>query len=421
MVVLVGVLCSLTSARGDTRPWEAGIIAGVDLPCLLDQPADNIALFGCGERCGPIPWQLDERGPEGDLVFEGGDLASVDDPPRKLDANDEVVFMTADGGRSARREELPPATCAVAVRLRRAGSDDRWIYALAFSGEAPRSATNYVRYDFETDTLWGQGIALGFQDRIPQQLLLLNEGGAGVNLLDRLKVRATAWFLGLIPVTRNEGDLEAALVGWHTGPVRIVRRQRQRIRVGWGIKSPRFSIDTYFYRSSAAIPVAFHLNFPPTYFFSNIRVESILDFRDLRGWRIRTPAQPDAADVTGLSPERLRVLNESPAEWFTLIGPQFQLVQFLEVSASLDPLAKRLLFRTTADPHSPEAVPGEMPGIGYALTGWVAVDRGNHAFAAVTFLLPADQDVAAFARERVIPTQIDVIPAERGEGFQGRH
>lgn len=417
VAVLICVLGTISRANAHPAEWEAGSVPALEMECLLGKPARHVALLACDDGCHPIPWQLDERGRDGDLVFEGGDLAAADDPPLTLDANDEVVFMVADGGRKAAAGELPAAPCRMAIRLRRTGSEDRRIYALGFVSEAPRTSTSYVRYDVASDTLTGDGIALGFRDRIPQHLMLADENGASVNVLDRLKVRAAARFLGLIPVSRDEGDLEAAVVGWHAGPVRIVRRQRQRIRVGWGIKSPRFTIDTYFYRRSAAIPVAFRLNFPPTYFFNAITVETVLDFRDLRGWRVLTPALPSAMAVDSLSPESLRALNQSPAAWFALIGPRVQLVQFLEVSASLDQLEKRLLFRMTQAPHPPEETPGETPGIGYALGGWGSVDRGTHAFAAVTFMLPLDQDLATFVRERAIPTQIDVLPAGEADRF----
>jgi hypothetical protein len=409
-VVLIGVISAAGTSRAVMPDWELSSVPGSSLACLLEIPEQRIGLVACAENCVPIPWQMEEHDGAGELIFDAGDLAGHDDSAGVLDGNDSIVFMIADAGRAARSDELNPASCRLALRVRRDGVEDRWVYALAYPSAAPRSPRSYVHYDVEADTLSGDGIVLGFRDRIPQFLSVPEGDHTSANLLDRLKVRASARFLGLIPVSRDESDLEAPEIGWRAGPVRIVRRQRQRIRVGWGIKSPRFIIDTYFSRQSATMPVAFHLNFPPTYFFSNISVETVLDFRGLPGWQVDAPSLDGPKEIDALSPQDLRLLNQTPAEWFALVGPRVQLVQVLEVSASLTPLDRRLVMRVTATGLPPESVVGEMPGIGYGLRGWGAVDRGVHAFAAVTYMLPRDAALTTFLRSRATPAQIEVFP-----------
>jgi hypothetical protein len=411
VAVALGVLGALpTAVCSESRPWEVSTVTASTLGFWLGLPHQRVTLLACDRFCRPIPWQLDERGSNGDLILDGGDLASADDPPGVVDANDEIVFMTDDGGRAAKDGELPAAPCRLPLRIQRAEEADRWLYAMVYPSDAPRSERSYVGYDPLADTLTGDGIVLGFRERIPQLLLLPGAEEPGGNLLDRLKVRASARFLGFIPVQRNEGDLEAAEIGWRVGPVRVIRRQRQRIRVGWGIKSPRFIIDTYFHRSSATMPVVFRLNFPPTYFFGDIAVETVLDFRDLRGWLVQAPAVQPPVEIGSLSGEAVRALNAEAADWFALIGPRAQLVQFLAVSASLAPLDKRLAFRAAPAAREPESVAGEMPGVGYVLRGWGGVDRGVHAFAAVTYVLPREQDLAAFLEQRSVPASIEVFP-----------
>lgn len=408
-ICVIGVTASASCARASA--WEATTLPASLLSCLLGIPAQRIALVACADRCQPIPWQLDERGVDGDLIFEGGELASADEPAGVLDANDEIVFMTADAGRVARDGELPLAACRLAIHVRHPTDGDTWVYALAYPTDAPRSPTSYVQYDVERDTLTGHAVVLGFRDRIPQVLAVpMSPGSPPVNLLDRLKVRASARFLGLIPVSRNEDDLDAPAIGWHVGPVRVVRRQTQRIRVGWGIKSPRFRIDTYFYRNWAAIPVAFRLNFPPTYFFGAITVESVLDFRDLRGWGVLAPSLTSPLEMGTLPPPAIDALNHAPGEWFALLGPQVQLVQFLDVSDSLASLERRLVYRESERAHAPEGVVGEMPGIGYALRGWGAVGSGAHGFAATTYVLPLDEDIGRFSSRRRMRAEVDVVP-----------
>jgi hypothetical protein len=410
--VFFGVLSvAATAAHAGAPLWDVTSVSGGSLGCARDSAAERLAIYACTGRCAPIPWQLDERDSRGDPIFDGGDLASVDDPPGVVDTNDEIVFMTSDAGRPSRHDELPPADCRLAIHVRRSSGFDGWAYAVVLDDAAPRAAKRYVTYDRDHDMLAGERVTLGFRARLPQYLAVTSPRAAvAVNLLDRFKVRASAWFLGVIPVGRNEDDLDPPAVGWHAGPIRIVRRQTQRIRIGWGIKSPRFIIDTHFYRNWVAMPVAFRLNFPPTFFFSSIAVEAGLDFRDLRGWRVVAPEISPPVQIGAVPTPMVAALNRVPAAWFAVVGPHVQFVQLFAVSASLASLERTLVYRETARPRPPEVHGGELPGIGYVLRGWGGVGSGAHAFTATTYALPSDENLAAFLAERAVPPTVDVAP-----------
>src|SRR5262249_42337759 len=151
-----------------------------------------------------------------------------------------------------------------------------------YPDSAPRAQHRYVQYDDQTATVIAANAVLGFGGPTPRYLALdPRPGRTPVNVLDRLKIRASARFLGLIPLSRNEDDFDTPEIPWRAGPVRVIYRQRQRIRLGFGIRSPRFVLDAVVYRDFAELPVRFHLNFPPTYFFGGIVVRALLDFRDL--------------------------------------------------------------------------------------------------------------------------------------------
>src|SRR5262249_48815608 len=220
--------------------------------------------------------------------------------------------------------------------------------------------------------------------------------GAEVNVLDRLKVRATATFLwGLLRFSRNEDDLRTQFVGWRLGPIRAIRGQRQSVHIGWGIRSPTFGSYTYFYRDWADLPVGLYLNFPPTYFFGDILVRVILDFRDLTGWSVWTPSCQRPLIIDGAMTPEKSALNESSDPWFALRGPQLTFVQRLDVSPSLVTVRRRLIYRESADAaEPPEAFAGERPAIGYRLDEWERVGAGAHQLQSTSYALPADVDVA---------------------------
>jgi len=182
------------------------------------------------------------------------------------------------------------------------------------------------------------------------------------------------------------------------------------MRLGWGIRSPTFGSYTYFYRDFAELPVGLSLNFKPTYFFSDISVQVILDFRDLRGWTLVVPSLPTGLPVDGAMTADKVALAALSDKWFALRGPQITLVQSMDVSASLATVRRRLLYRETAQPQPPEAVPGELPGIGYEFDQWEHVGAGAHQLESVSYALPSDIDVGEFMRARALPLQVSVHP-----------
>jgi hypothetical protein len=381
----------------------SAIVTGDDLRCLRGVPSERVSLLACRKQCEPVPWQLDERGPDGQLSLESGPFPNPDDPPGVIDENDEIRWMVEDTGKAMRPQEKPAGVaCGVEIRLAERETGYRGhVYAFVWPDRAPRAARSYVRYDPKRDVITGRRVALGFGGATPQYLTLASaEGEEGANLLDRLKIRVSAWFLGLIPVSRDESDLTTEFVAWHGGPIRIIRRQRQWVRVGFGIRSPTFGSYTYFYRDFAELPVSLGLNFPPTYFFHRIRIRAALDFRDLRGWKVLGEGMREAVPIGSMSEQDVERLNGLPGDWFALIGPDVTLVQFLATSPSLVTLKRRLLYTEQRTQQEPEAVTGEMPGIGYMLSDWDGVPAGQHWFSSTSFALPPGEDARDLVRAR---------------------
>ncbi len=382
-------------------------IPGDALPALGGCPIDRLGLLACAEgSCHPIPFQIDARDAQGLWVLDQGPEPNRVPQPGPLGNGSLLLFMAADAAQRARPDELPAATMALEISVHDplAGAM-HWAYLLAFADRAPRSAVSYVQYDAATDRVRGAHVALGFQRGVPSYLAVAEHGDA--NLLDRFKVRATATFLwGLIHFSRNEDDLHTQFVGWREGPIRVIRRQLQSVRIGWGIRSPTFGSYTYFYRDFAELPVSLRLNFPPTYFFGNIVVRVMLDFRDLRGWSVVVPSVASPIAIDGHMTEQKEALNRLTDSWFALLGPQVTLVQSMDVSASLATVQRRLLYREgVAQREPPEEIPGQEPAIGYQLERWEHVGAGAHQLQSVSYALPAGLEVRGFMRARNTPLQ----------------
>lgn len=383
---------------------------------------DRLGLLACRdnrgrETCDSVPFQIDEVDAEGHWVLDQGPQPNADGPPGVLYANDRVLFMASDAGDRVGRVDLPPDTTATEISVRDPlTGDTHWAYLLAYRDRAPRSARWYVSYDSATDRVRGQRVTLGFRHGVPGYLAVddspMADGTAATSLLDRFKVRATATFLwGLIRFSRNEDDVSSEFVAWRQGPIRVIRRQRQWVRIGWGIHSPTFGSYTYFYRDFAELPVSLYLNFPPTYFFGDITIRAFLDFRDLRNWSVLLPDLSEPIAVDGAMTTQKKELNQLPGSWFALRGPHVTLLQILDVGSSLASVRRSLVYNETSTQHDPpEEVPGEEPAIGYRLDRWEHVGAGAHQLASTSYALPPDLDVRQFMAARRVPLAVTVRP-----------
>jgi len=424
-LTLFWTLRSTTSTAGvaGVRFADVVSISGSQVGFFDGYDVRRLALYACTDRagdhkCEPIPFQVDEVDPQEHWVLDQGPQPSADTPPGVLDANDRLLFMATDAGDRGRPADFRAGIAAAEIGVHDPLTGKTfWAYLVAYATDAPRSARAYVAYDPPSDRVRGQRVTLGFRHGVPGYLAVDGTEPSGdaatiTPLLDRFKVRATATFLwGLVHFSRNEDDITTEFVAWREGPIRVIRRQRQWVRIGWGIHSPTFGSYTYFYRDSAELPVGLYLNFPPTYFFGDIVVRAFLDFRDLRGWSLVLPDVPDAIPIDGIMTREKEALRQLPGSWFALRGPQVTLLQLLDVGPSLASVRRRLVYNETAtDSEPPEDVLGEEPAVGYVLDQWEHVPAGAHQMASTSYALPPDLDVRQFIAARQSPLQVTVQP-----------
>lgn len=396
------------------RDGDVARIPGADLRTFAGYQLDQLSLLACIRRtCRPIPFQIDQRDASGNWVLDQGPEPNEAQASGVLQEGDLLLFMATDAAERADQADLPRASAAAEIAVQDAlSSTTSWVYLLAYPQHAPRSHVSYVQYDPVNDRVQGAHVSLGFRNGVPDYLALNGAGpGAqhGANLLDRLKVRATATFLwGLIHFSRDENDLTTQFVAWKQGPIRVIRRQRQWVRIGWGIRSPTFGSYTYFYRDFAELPVSLRLNFPPHYFFGDIAVRTVLDFRDLTGWFVWTPSLPAPLPIDGTMTAAKRALNDASDVTFALVSPQVTLVQTMDLSPSLASVHRHLSYVEGDRPDPPEAVPGAEPAIGFRLDHWENVGAGLHQLSSVSYAVPPEIDVRAFVAARGTPLEVRV-------------
>lgn len=376
-------------------------------PTLIGSRIDRLAAFRCEgspSTCQRVALQVDERDAHFRWALDAGARPVRDDSPGILDDNDVLFFRARDAGSS-------PPVAGEMPGVRRAvldihdPLDGRNARLLLAESAMPLPALRAgVRYDADDDTFRGRRVTLGFVAGIPQALFL-DEGGP--DLLDRIKVRASASLLwGLLRFARDESDLTTSVTGWRNGPLRATRHQEQRVRLGWGIRSPRFSTYTFFYPDFAELPVSLRLAHAPAVLFGDIRVEVILDFTDLTGWTLELPGRPSLP----VGSVRAEEVAGTETEWFALRSASGTLLQVIDVSGSLASTRRRLIYRDDDSPEPPEEIPGAHPAIGYRIDRWDEVEAGGHHLRARCFALPPDADAGSFVAGLRNPLVVQVLP-----------
>lgn len=401
-------------------PRSAAVVelAAAAMPSFLGARIDSLVAFRCDDQagtCSRVALQIDPRDSRYRWVMDGPDPSEDDVSPGFLDENDVLLLLASDAGDSRDTPDVADSDAHVLIEVRdpidaRSG----FFHLFVLRGDAPAfNSAPAVHYEVEHDRFLGPRVALGYRDGIPQSLALT--GGNGPReLLDRIKIRAGASLLwGLIRFQRTEGDLTTDRIAWRRGPIRGVRHQLQRVRLGWGIRSPQFSSYTLFYPYSAELPVSLRLNHPPAALFGNVRIEILLDFVDLSGWEV---VVPDRAPLrVGRDAAAVLARDDIEADWFALRNAEIALVQILEISPSLSSTRRRLVYRESQRPNPPESVPGEWPAIGYRIDRWDEVGAGDHHVRAVCFALDPQVDIDAFVAAYYQPLAASVHREERSD------
>jgi hypothetical protein len=413
LAFFVAVGAATTAPAAPPRYWEPVAIDASAVQALLGARLDRIVALRCGaEACEAVPLQVDERDENGEWILPDGAAPTGDDSPGVLDANDVLVFMSEDAG-GAGSEAARRAGASCEVRLDDPlGYPPRYLY-LAVAHQAPAPPGRYVGYEPDSDRLHGV-VTLGFDGGVPSYLSLPPDP---TNVLDRLKIRATATFLwGLFGVTRSEEDLLPEAPSWSAGPVRVIRRQSLQIRMRFGLRSPRFVSTALFYRDFVELPLRIRLRVPPRYFFTNITVSGGLDLRGLPGeWDAILPG--GELLPANCVPGREIAVDGVAGDWLALVSrempaPGFTVLQRLHRGATLAAVHESAWYRCGAIADPPENQDGQCPGLGFILDDWSGVEGGEHTLVSSSYAIRPEVGLDAFLATLEAPLIVTVVPLD---------
>lgn len=393
IVLLTGLLLSFAlSAEVKTlkRIDDPVVIEGREFPGLWGAAIEGLTLMvRRGDSWALVPFQVDQKKPDGNYAFTMGPEAS-EDPDPAFDADDELVFMAKDTGDSIGDGKWPEGAQKIAeieVSDPKNGSKG-WAYLLLFPGKAARSADDYIRLEIDEDKRY-RGVSSyecvigGPMDRpFPNYIAAqtLPNGKKGADVLDRLKIRGELIFPGGISIPINADEMiKSTDKGYIDGPVRILHLADGYMEfLGFlKIKGTGYSTLSY-YVNHVVCPVT--LIAPPDLpdfiqkIMPELKLAGFMDFNsNIYGTYPFSAANPFNKDVVldGRMSEAEKNLDmNTPIDWIAGFGPQGAIVSRLILPGEAGSNTKKYTYylddETRADP--PEDHPG-LIGVGFDIKG----------------------------------------------------
>jgi hypothetical protein len=418
--VLLVALLHGAPAYAAARSWQPLVLKGKRFPTLLGSPIEKfeVLAFHAGKLV-PIPFQIDQMAARGKYALPDGPEPTAPAAPGIFARDDQLAMMISDLGGPCSEDCKPPPGSVQVDAADPLGGPDRFAYVAAVANPQT-SPVAYVRYDPTVDRIEADSYRMTLTHQLPTDFALQDQMDAGrPNLIDRIKVRASARVLGIFHYRVNEDEVRNRLLAWKAGPIRIIRRLSHSVEIILGIRSPEVVSENYFYRDYIDNP--FHVRFPwvPRALFGDIHVRIDLDFSDLRGYALRWSGmnQPPVRIGDSTAEQALAAMDPPPRiRWIALQSPGHTLVQTLRPSPLLRLVERRLYFRDNpAVPDPPERVRGENPGVGYLMTGWEKLSSGDQVIDSLLISVPGDYDPGLLVKELRRPLRVSVRLADEAK------
>jgi len=390
-VVAVGAV-GLTGCDNVTslaRPSTPVVLTGNDVPKLKGVPPDRVVAFkheiiGNVGTWTQVPVQVDERkvvaygsqpannataGVEGSVYGNGSGgptrlqyadpntFVGADTNP-KVDADDEIAFLSSDTGGKPRASDAPEPPGVVAgtgtqVLVADPRGEGEYGYLYLFKskpGLDPSAGQDYVDYDFvlasgdykatykradgpnpETSTVRTDVYEAGFIDRWKETTWkVLAPGASGVDILDGHKNQFAIDVCGRSNDTF--ADAEGAFVANIDGPVRAIRSY---VGANSGPVTQRTHV---FYRDREVVITELRVH----------PIPGVMDYLDLSaaatGMTYRTSTMPTPVTVDGSADS----VPTGVAEWEAYDGPQGQVLTQQVFTSTAGPLTTSSYYRDDA-------------------------------------------------------------------------
>jgi len=343
-----------------------------------------------------IPFQVDEKGPDGSFILTAGEDVWKDQDGGCLDANDELVFMAMDLGERASSGGYGEQSweCLEIEIMDPLTRQKGWAYLVADPFIVKSPSHDYVTYKFDHQRAWTitdfYVSSTDYTSNITDIMNLIQpDGDMGLDLLDRFKIRNCfklhRYLLGLT-FCFNEEDVDSSVTGYKDGPVRVIQRVKTSIKV-LGMRISISTSDTLLYPHFYSAPRSISLPFNIKSIFTKLKITTFFDLNHLAsGMLFFSSCNSQPFKVDGImSPSEIQLERSNP-RWMLVTGAQGTCILVVDFEPEFikDTDFSLYYLDDMAEVDPPEGESGQMSSFGYEFD-ISNLSKGTYAFAIYTF------------------------------------
>jgi len=360
---------------------DAVIVKGKALPAsMLGALKGRYRLFAQrGSGLVPVPYQIDERDPKGEILMRRGPKAAVDSDKGAFDANDELVFMAFDTGGKAPGK---PAISGCGTFAEIAVSDVKkgvtgYVYLAKCSSPPAASSKKYARWDPAKRLAITDRYKMGWrEEKFHYHYYDYLSLFGGPDILDRVKIRIAVGFKRLHLVFK-EDSFKPDVLGYISGPVRAVLYNKAVLKLGIVGRIPA-PMCVYWYRDYIHIHNLLDNSVNPASVGLDYQVRILHDLKvdRAKGYKICANMIPDCMAVTGkMTPEMDKIVKKE-LRWGGFQGPDGAIISRLVMDPKL--YTRSIAFYLDDDnaKRKPEYIRGSAPEMGFFVVDWKKAVKG---------------------------------------------
>jgi len=283
----------------------------------------------------PIPFQIDEKSVDGRFLYPFGDENDRRELNYLLEPQDEIVWMAADMGIRVAPLEWPSAqTVGEEIEISDPLTGEKgWCYVFSFPpGHAPPlSQVKFMAYDPEYDKKISRYYEIAFTRKKMAPKAVMEyymvpkwAGGTGENFFDSAKLWIRLGMLfSMMKITVYSDDWIATVPAYIEGPIRVITKERDAIKLGLGLHSPSVDSDLVYYPHFLVSAIVIAIPFNPSLVASSLRLTIGTDLdHNATGMMFWNSRNPEPVIVDGIMSPQEKALDLGPDEWRIVSGIQ---------------------------------------------------------------------------------------------------
>ncbi len=393
-------------------PYYPVVLNAAALPFLVNAQANWVSLYAEKQgRLEPIPFQIDKVDVHGRYELASSETEKRDEARARIEARDEIAFMVGDLGE---RRSTGPDGAEPLREVRLVDPEtglSRWLY-VRIGQRRHRSGRDYVQYQTDGDFIAGHSYRVGFADDLPFLMDHLQRRKSpqqpwSDNLVDSMKVQHRGSFLHKFAFVRSHRDYQSRVIAVKDGPVRVIRRTLNNVRMILFLKTPSIEVDFVAYGNSFYVDTLLDIPFRIGSIFSGLDTRFSVDWREgvgLEGARLYTSSMEAGIAVDGEMSQQEYALNQRQDDLLLFASRYGDMLVTLGIPEDL-PISFRNFYhddRTVND--RPESVPGQFGNFGFLTDNWESLNTDLHHLMFHVYLTPENDRAAALQLLRRAPS-----------------